>query len=311
MAATRRGDFRHDTIWYRGGDGGDDFVRCVAPFVDRALTDGAPLLAALKRANGEALRSALGVDAARVSVADIEAIGRNPARIIPLWHDFANAHAPRPVRGIGEPIWAGRSPAELDEAQRHEWLLNFAFADTPGMWIVCPYDVRALDPAVLDEARASHAMCSAEAGRGRGVSEAEFAAIAFGGTLPEPPVAVETIPFDADGLGEVRAAAGRIARMAGLDPSRASQFALSVDEAAANSIRHGGGSGIVSLWVDDPSASAEVRDRGVLRDPLTGRHRPSPHRPGGRGLWIANQLCDLVQLRSGPGGTTVRLSIRR
>ena len=33
-------------------------------------------------------------------------------------------------------------------------------------------------------------------------------------------------------------------------------------------------------------------------------------RAGGRGLWIANQLCDLVQVRSGAAGTTVRLHAR-
>jgi anti-sigma regulatory factor (Ser/Thr protein kinase) len=28
---------------------------------------------------------------------------------------------------------------------------------------------------------------------------------------------------------------------------------------------------------------------------------------GGRGLWIVNQLCDLVQIRSAPSGTVVRV----
>ena len=40
---------------------------------------------------------------------------------------------------------------------------------------------------------------------------------------------------------------------------------------------------------------------------LAGRVLPSIHLPGGRGLRIANQLCDLVQIRSTPEGTTVRL----
>ena len=30
----------------------------------------------------------------------------------------------------------------------------------------------------------------------------------------------------------------------------------------------------------------------------------------GRGLWLANQLCNLVQIRSSPEGTTVRLHMR-
>jgi anti-sigma regulatory factor (Ser/Thr protein kinase) len=31
---------------------------------------------------------------------------------------------------------------------------------------------------------------------------------------------------------------------------------------------------------------------------------------GGYGLWLANQVCDLVQVRSSPAGTTVRLHVR-
>ena len=53
-------------------------------------------------------------------------LGHNPARIIPAWRDFADAHA-GPIRGIGEPIWPGRGADELVECQLHESLLNVAF----------------------------------------------------------------------------------------------------------------------------------------------------------------------------------------
>ena len=46
----------------------------------------------------------------------------------------------------------------------------------------------------------------------------------------------------------------------------------------------------------------EVRDSGRLDDPLAGRRRPEIPELGGHGLWIANQICDLVQLRSLRGG---------
>ena len=56
--------------------------------------------------------SALGDAARGVQFADMHQIGRNPARNIPAWRDFVdrNVAAGRGVRGIGEPIWAGRSP---------------------------------------------------------------------------------------------------------------------------------------------------------------------------------------------------------
>ena len=52
-----------------------------------------------------------------------------------------------------------------------------------------------------------------------------------------------------------------------------------------------------------------MADDGVIADPLVGRQTPSPERAGGRGLWLANQLCDLVQIRSGASGTVVRLHV--
>ena len=53
--------------------------------------------------------------------------------------------------------------------------------------------------------------------------------------------------------------------------------------------------------------SGEVSDEGVVDNPLAGRHQPEQEAPQGRGLWMVNQLCDLVQLRSGPQGTQVRI----
>jgi anti-sigma regulatory factor (Ser/Thr protein kinase) len=32
-----------------------------------------------------------------------------------------------------------------------------------------------------------------------------------------------------------------------------------------------------------------------------------PSQEGGRGLWMANQVCDLVRIRSGATGTAIRL----
>jgi hypothetical protein len=53
----------------------------------------------------------------------------------------------------------------------------------------------------------------------------------------------------------------------------------------------------------------EISDAGSIADPLVGRENPPVDRLGGRGLWMANQLCDLVQVRSGAFGTVVRLHV--
>ena len=61
------------------------------------------------------------------------------------------------------------------------------------------------------------------------------------------------------------------------------------------------------MWHDGDELLCEIHDKGTLADPLAGRRRPAPDAAGGHGLWLVNQLCDLVELRSGPAGTTVRM----
>ena len=73
-----------------------------------------------------------------------------------------------------------------------------------------------------------------------------------------------------------------------------------------NSLRHGGGSGILRGWREDEDVVCEVADAGVISDPLVGRLRPPFDRSEGRGLWIANHFCDLLQIRSSSIGTRIR-----
>jgi hypothetical protein len=40
------------------------------------------------------------------------------------------------------------------------------------------------------------------------------------------------------------------------------------------------------------------------------RRRPRDAANGGHGMWLANQLCDLVQVRSSRAGTVVRLLVK-
>jgi anti-sigma regulatory factor (Ser/Thr protein kinase) len=64
------------------------------------------------------------------------------------------------------------------------------------------------------------------------------------------------------------------------------------------------------IWQERGALLAEIRDGGRIQDPLAGRRRPAGNSPGGYGLWLANQLCDLVQLRATPDGGVARLHMR-
>jgi anti-sigma regulatory factor (Ser/Thr protein kinase) len=86
---------------------------------------------------------------------------------------------------------------------------------------------------------------------------------------------------------------------------------LAVNEIASNSLEHGGGAGVLRFWSDSTTVVCEISDVGRLDDPLADRRLPARDGARGRGFWIANHVCDLVQVRSGADGTVVRLHLTR
>lgn len=117
----------------------------------------------------------------------------------------------------------------------------------------------------------------------------------------------KTLHFGRTGLARARELIASEAERANLSSGRSVDLVIAVNELATNSVRHGGGRGKLRIWREDDALMVEVKDRGQIDDPLAGRRRPAPHARRGRGLWMVNQLCDLVQIRSGPEGTDVRL----
>ena len=136
--------------------GPEEYAAEGAAFLREGVREGEPALVMVGPEKIALLREALGSDADSVRFADMTEAGHNPAWIIPAWRAFADAHPGERMRGIGEPIWADRTPEELVECQRHESLLNHAFSDAAGFKLLCPYDTAALDPSVIHEARCSH-----------------------------------------------------------------------------------------------------------------------------------------------------------
>ncbi|HET7444437.1 MAG TPA: anti-sigma factor RsbA family regulatory protein [Solirubrobacterales bacterium] len=297
--------FSHQLAFYEDAD---TFLGSTVPYLREGLELGEPLRAALTPAKIELLRGELGADAEAIEFVDVEDAGRNPARLIPAWQDFLDTRVPGGgIRGIGEPIWPARSPAAVDECERHESLLNLAFHDVPATAILCCYDSRALDDDVLDAALLSHPQ---ERNGGTAAANPEWddhRPEPFAGGLAPPPLGAFELGFDRDTLHMLRAAIGLEAAEAGLSEQRAGDVVLAAAELAANSVVHGGGQGTATIWREPQALVVEVRDEGRILQPLAGRVRPTPTQENGRGLWVANQVCDLVQIRSGQAGTRARL----
>ncbi len=300
--------FHHEALFYDGEDG---FLRGTLPFAIEALQTGEALLVAVGEHRAELLREALGADAARVRFVDMHGLARNPARVIPAWREFLAEHRehPRGVRGIGEAVRAGRSAAELEECVRHESLLNLAFAYGPAWRLLCPYDLRALDRDAIDAACRTHPALMHEgiSRRSGAYLPLEIAPGPFNGSLPAPPPEHEQLLFTRLGLGAVRNVVRSRALGAGLRDDAGEELVLAINELATNSVQYGGGGGTLRVWREPHAFVCEVRDRGFIRDPLVGRLAPPLDQHGGRGLWLVNQLCDLVQIRSAPSGTVVRV----
>jgi len=302
--------FSHEALFYATDAG---FMAGALPFVAEGVAAGESVLVVVDRPKIATLRSALGDAAGAVRFADMGVVGENPARIIPAWQAFVDeqVESGRRFRGVGEPISPRRSAAALVECQLHESLLNRAFGGGPAWRLLCPYDVTTLGPEVLAEAARSHptlveggvARCSPTYGGGCDPDPD------FGPELTEPVPPVREVEIDQWSLPAVRLLVGRQAAGAGLAPGMVEDLVVAVNELATNTVRHGGGRGRLLVWREPGALLCEVRDRGRLAEPLVGRRRPPSDDERGRGLWLVNQLCDLVQIRSGPEGTAVRLHL--
>jgi anti-sigma regulatory factor (Ser/Thr protein kinase) len=301
--------FHHQALFYAGEAG---FVRGTLPFIAEALSAEEPVLVTVRSALGAKLRDTLGVDGERVSFADMVVLGRNPARLIPIWRQFLEEHEGQPVRGVSESIWPGRSAAELTECERHEALMNLAFDEGQSWRLLCVFDLDGIGEQAIAAARRSHSLITHKGGYGRSetyLAEGEGPG-RFEGLLPPPASRPTEVRFTGADLTPLR---GRVREWAGrerLDDELAERLVLAVNELATNSVRHGGGGGLLLMWTEGETLMCEVRDAGRIEEPLVGLRRPSADRTSGRGLWLVNQVCDLVQIRSSKSGSAVRIHLR-
>ena len=301
-----RQSYRHEAFLW--GDPAD-FTATLASFIEEGLDVGEPVMVALTPLHTRWLHDALSGPAAdRVEFVDMARLGGNPARIIPAWRRFVESRSEpgRPVRGVGEPIWPNRHPEELLECQLHEALLNVAIDPDLPLWLICPYDAGTLNPAVVEEAHRSHPVI-VEAGTHRG--SAHYAGRAhvdtlFAAELSPPTGRYREAVITAETLNRLPAYVKLELYVAGLPVDRAGQIGIAVKRLARDSLRRGSSSATVRIWSEPDALVCEVADDITVTDPLLGRSVPTNDHEG---LWEANQVCDLVQLRSTATRTTVRI----
>jgi anti-sigma regulatory factor (Ser/Thr protein kinase) len=289
-------------------DSGDGFAS-VLGFAEDAILAGEPVWVGLCAPLGRQLGRALGSQPGLAYV-DMTELGRNPGRVIAAMLDFAAGSGGGPLRYLCEPLWAGRSPAERAETARHEALVELAL-DGLAANVLCVYNSGHLDPADIACAERVHpVVISGGAERastryaGPGVVPAECDL-----RLPPPPAGAARLDYH-DDLRAVRAMVTSCAAAAGLAPGRAVDLMLAVSEVAANTLRHTRGDGTLWAWRAGGEVICQVTDTGRIASPLAGRRRPSAIAFGQGGLWVVHQVCDLVEVRTGEAGTTIRMHVR-
>lgn len=296
----------HTALLY-GDDG--EYRAGLAEVARAALAGSAPMQVVVPSQRVLLARGALAALPLRVALDDMADVGRNPARLIPAARSFADDHPGEHVYCLWEPAWAARSAAERCEIARHEALCNLAFGDR-AMTVLCLYDTSRLGAELIADVELTH---PAVISRGRSRSSATY--LGPGGLpascdqpLPLPPIGAESLTFT-DQLGSVRDFASRHARAAGLSLARGRDLTLAVSEIAANAVSYAHG-GVIRAWRPDGELICQLEDGGFIADPLAGRRLRPADAPGGHGLWLVNLVCDLVERRTAPSGTTTRLHMR-
>jgi serine/threonine-protein kinase RsbW len=112
-------------------------------------------------------------------------------------------------------------------------------------------------------------------------------------------------------LGEARSFVAQQAERAGISPERRHDLVVAANEIVTNVFKFAGPTARVRLWTESDRLVCEVTDEGVgIADPSPGWVLARPDQITGRGLWLARQLSDRLDLRTGPGGTSIKMSVR-
>jgi len=281
-------------------------------FAADAVAAGAALFIPCDSPSLSRIRDQISSAGEHVTWTDSPGPGANPGQLIYAINRFAAQHPGRPAWCLQEAAWPSRPDDELWEVIRYESLLNLALGTQ--VRVMCPY-YAGLPPEMASCFQVSHPLAAA-AGRWPPTSGNQQQPLKFvvppacDLPLPLPPGDARVISFRAD-LAGVRGMVTAEVRAAGLSPSRASDLLLTVGELIANTLAHTSGPGVLTLWATEHAVICQVSDSGHITDPLAGQLRPGPAQEGGgRGLWVVHQLCDLVQVRSSPAGTTIRVHMR-
>jgi AcrR family transcriptional regulator len=293
----------HEALVYSSDE---EFLERVVPFLQDGLGASHPTSVVLTPNNGALLRKALGQDAQRISFADASATYRRPAAAFAAYHRHLETELSRPdverVRVIAE-IPLGLTSEEYAEWMRYESMFNRGFAGYP-LWVVCGYDTRARPEQIVDDALRTHPIVSISGNRDTNAGYIETDEFVGRPVRREPeradgggnPLSRLTVTKERD-LDQVDRVVAAAARAAGLAPSIVDDVTLAAAELARDALRDG-----------DGKASVQVTRDGALWHCDVTEGESTESTSGEFGLSIARLISERVELSSGAGAQTVRMT---
>lgn len=309
VASARDGLFHEASIYSTDAQ----LCETALPFLGDGLEAGEPTYVILGPHGEGMIRRELGEPAGLHYLPAAEAYV-NPARTVKSYRAVLEADVAagaEQIRFITEVPHPGTGSA-WDWWGRYESAANEIFADLP-VWAVCTYDRRTTPAAVLDEVVRSHPFLARPGGVHTPNAEYEPPATFLNrrsAGYTDPLEAGKPLVSLADpGLPEARRAAVAVTR-ARLGSETADHLALAVSEIVTNAQRYGRPPVELRLWAGPDRVVATIRDGGDgLRDATLGLAPVDSGRSGGRGLWIASQLCDHLSISRSDDGFVIRLVV--
>jgi anti-sigma regulatory factor (Ser/Thr protein kinase) len=292
----------------------DTFLSYLIPFVRASMENREPAFVAVEASSLAALREAVGAEAPGVTWADTREWHPNSSSRLRAFYEYVTEHladgATR-IRLVGEPVWHEGRPDLIREWTRYESVLNTVLAPFP-VSLVCTYDTSRLDPAIVANARRTHPVVS----DGKDAPSRDFLDPAellrtWNPEPPPPPAWAPSLDRPAD-LSTARRFLREQAMKAGVTFERAMDMAMAANEILTNALRYGRGAVALWGWPEDERFLCQIQDEGPgIADPMAGYVPPAEAMDAGRGLWLARQLVDLLQIVPNSTGTTVRLQVGR
>jgi anti-sigma regulatory factor (Ser/Thr protein kinase) len=300
----------HAALIYQGVD---EFVTRVAAYVRQGLAADEPVFVMAPRAKTDAVRRALGDDAASVEFADAEAGYHPQVRATFECLGYIDRQRGRRSRLVAEQVLSRRTPVEVADYLRMESAANIVYRPYP-VEILCPYDASSLGPELVEACRRTHSTLLDDQGVRASTSFVDPPRFISGTTsVPKAPASAPSVACEtAADLPAARRFAEAQVRLAGLSDEAADDVVLAVSELLSNALTHGRPPARLSIYTEglpgsDPVLACHVHDGGHLPvDPLAGYAPPRDLGAHGRGLWMARQLCDSVQVSADHTGTHIR-----